>query len=138
MNINRAGYGGNPIPETTTPVFDSIPAYSKLINKVYKEQSGGRGGVILIGHSLGAATSLIIAALEGHNLPLLGVSVLGIIPNKVRPIAIVQALEEAPDSARVPLDDPSPDTLRRFLGIPDFLDKDVLTHPSIPIIFEAS
>lgn len=136
LNINRAGYGGNPVPDTKTPIFDSIPVLSKLIRKAYEENSGGKGGVIIIGHSLGAATSLIIAALEGDNLPLLGVSALGIIPNKVRPTAIVNALNAHPESDRVPLQDPSPDTLRRFMGFPDFIDESVITDPSVPGIFE--
>lgn len=136
LNINRAGYGGNPVPATKTPFFAAIPAYSDLIDKVYKEQHGGNGGIVLIGHSLGAATSLTLAALEGDKLPLLGVSALGIVPDETPPIAIVQALQAEPDKERVPLTDPTPDTLRRFMGFPDFLDEAVLTHPSIPGIFE--
>jgi pimeloyl-ACP methyl ester carboxylesterase len=136
LNINRPGYGGNPIPNSKTPLVDAIPVYTKLINKVYEGHSGGKGGVILIGHSLGAATALILAALEGDKLPLLGISALGIIPSREKPTALLEALDKDPENPRMLIEDPDPATLRKFMGIPEFLDPQILTNPAIPEIFE--
>jgi len=135
LNVNRVGYGENPIPKTETPIFDSIPLYSHFINDVYKKHHGGKGGVILIGHSLGAAVSIIIAALEGKSLPLLGVSALGIVPTKDPLSGITDAINASPHSDRVPLGQPTEEYLRRFLGAPEFFDISKL--PQLTPIYQA-
>jgi hypothetical protein len=93
LSINRVGYAQNPLPESASPVLDSIPLYSALIIKSYEEHSNGKNGIVLVGHSLCAVTSLSIAAFEGEKLPLLGVSALGIIPTKHRPAGLVDILK---------------------------------------------
>jgi hypothetical protein len=35
LNVNRIGYGGNPLPLTSTPLFDAIPTYLDLIAEAY-------------------------------------------------------------------------------------------------------
>ena len=133
LNINRVGYGGNPIPKSENPVFDSIPLYSELIKKAYEERSGGKGGVVLVGHSLGAATALIIAAQESDNLPILGVSALGIVPSKTPTQRVLDALEKAADADRVPMSRPSADGLLRFMGYPDYIDEEAFDEQLAPI-----
>ncbi|EXJ89292.1 hypothetical protein A1O3_02358 [Capronia epimyces CBS 606.96] len=135
LNINRTGYGGNPIPNTATPIFDSIPVYADFIAHVY-QLHGSQGGIVLIGHSLGAAISLIIAAQHGNRLPLLGVSALGVIPSKTRPkLGIFESLKSNPGNERVPrTGPPSAQDLRAFLGAPEFFD--LAKAPATLPIFE--
>lgn len=109
--------------------------YTRLIQSVYEEHSGGKGGIVLIGHSLGAATALIIAAQEADKLPILGVSAFGIIPTREPPAGIQNALQYCPSGDRITLAPVPPNGLRRFMGILDFLDYRVLDK-SFSKIFE--
>jgi pimeloyl-ACP methyl ester carboxylesterase len=135
LSINRVGYGGNPIPETEQPVLNAIPLYSALIKQTYEEHSSGKNGIILVGHSLGAATSLSIAAFEGDKLPLLGVSALGIIPTKEHPAGLVDILKADTENPRLIIE-PSPEAVEAFMGPPSVIDELILVHPSMPKIFE--
>lgn len=118
----RVGYEGNPILKTETPLFDSSSTYAGFIGKVYQENHGGKGGIVIIGHSLGAATSIIIAALEGDNIPLIGVSALGIIPSPSPPELILEALNADPEAERIELGKPDELYFGQFMGAPDFFD----------------
>ena len=135
LSINRVGYAGNPVPETASPVLDSIPLYAALIKKAYEEHSDGENGIVLVGHSLGAATSLSIAAFEGEGLPVLGVSALGIIPTKDHPAGLVEMLKSDPDNPRF-IVEASPEAIETFMGPPSVVDQSIFQHPSMPIIFE--
>lgn len=134
LNINRPGYGGNQIPESARPILDSITLHSALIKKTYHEHSG-TSGIILIGHSLGAAIALSLAAYENGNLPLLGVSALGLIPTNRHPASLVKLLEENPTSPHFVVE-PSPEAIQMFMGPPEVIEESVLLHPSMPSIFE--
>lgn len=125
LNVARIGYGGNAISKSSTPLFDAAPLYAGFINQVYKENHGGKGGVIIIGHSLGAATSLIIAALEGDNIPLIGVSALGCVPKREPPQFILDAIAAFPDVDRLPglqMSEADDEYFRNFLGAPEYYD----------------
>ena len=135
LSINRVGYGGNPIPETIKPLLDAIPLYSALIKKTYEEHLSGRNGIVLVGHSLGAVTSLSIAAFGGEKLPLLGVSALGIIPTKKHPASLVDMLKSDPENCRLVVE-ASPEAVETFMGPPSVIDESILVHPSMPKIFE--
>ncbi|TVY55156.1 putative 2-oxoglutarate-dependent dioxygenase DIN11, partial [Lachnellula suecica] len=135
LNIHRVGYGGNPAPETATPIIDSIPLYSSLIKKAYDENSGGQNGIILVGHSLGAAISLSLAAFEGDKLPLLGVSSLGIMPTKDHPPSLIEMLKANPENPRF-IVEPSIESIETFMGPLELIDESLLIHPSMPNIFE--
>lgn len=137
MSINRVGYAGNPVPPAgAQPILDSIPLYSALIKKTYEEHSNGQHGIVLIGHSLGAAISLTIAAFEGEKLPLLGVSALGIIPTESHPPGLVDMLKANPDNPRFVVE-ASPEAIEAFMGPPAVIDSSILVHPSMPQIFES-
>ncbi len=135
LNINRAGYGGNPIPSSTQPILDAIPIYTNLILKTYNNRSNGIHGIVLIGHSLGAATSLSIAAFEGHKLPLLGVSAFGIIPTKEHPPGLKEMLKKDPRNPRFVVE-ASPEATETFMGPMEVLDLKMLESPAILSIFE--
>jgi pimeloyl-ACP methyl ester carboxylesterase len=136
LNINRAGYGGNPIPESKQPLLDSIPLYSALIRKAYDEHPNGQNGIILVGHSLGAAISLSLAAFEGDKLPLLGVSSFGIIPTKNHPAYIVEAMLKANLENPRLIVEPSLEAVETFMGPFSVLDESMLMSPSLPEVFE--
>jgi hypothetical protein len=136
LSINRTGYAGNPIPDTAQPVLDSVPLYSSLIKKTYEEASSGEHGIVLVGHSLGAVIGLSIAAFEDAKLPLLGVSVLGIIPTKDHPVGLVDMLKADPENPRFVVE-ASPEAIETFMGPPSVIDPEMLVHPSMPQIFEA-
>lgn len=135
LNINRAGYGGNPAPDSKQPIIDSIPLYSALIRKVYDEHCNDNNGIILIGHSLGAAISLTLAAFEGDNLPLLGISALGIIPTENHPASLVNILKADPENPRL-IVEPTLENIETFMGPLSVVDESALLHPSMPEIFE--
>lgn len=135
LNINRAAYGGNPIPDTKTPILDSIPLYANLIKKTYQEYSNGQNGIILIGHSLGAAISLSLAAFHADELPLLGVSALGIIPTKDHPAGLIQMLKANPENPRFVVE-ATPESTEAFMGPPEVIDQAVISDPSMLTIFE--
>jgi len=133
LNINRPGYAGNALPSTSTPIKDSIPLYISLIKKVYAEYSNGRRGVVLVGHSLGALTSLCIAAYGGDELPLLGVSALGIIPTKEHSKALIEILKSSGERFVV---EASPETIETFMGPDEFINFESVGQPGIELIFE--
>ncbi|KAK6580437.1 hypothetical protein PZA11_007459 [Diplocarpon coronariae] len=135
LNINRAGYGGNPIPDTKKPILDSIPVYASLIKKAYEAFSNGEYGIILIGHSLGGCVSLALAAFHDE-LPILGVSAFGAIPTKDHPTMLIPILKADPQNPRFVIA-PTPESTAAFMGPPDVVDKAVLEHPSMLTIFES-
>jgi pimeloyl-ACP methyl ester carboxylesterase len=114
---------------------ESIPVIAELINMVYKENSNAKHGIVLIGHSLGAAIALSIAALESKRLPFLGISVLGVIPT-IFPSALLQGqLKRDPNSRHVVID-PTPEAIETYLGPPSAFEQSILDHPSMGSIFE--
>jgi len=134
LNINRAGYGGNPIPKSTHPLLDSIPIIISLIQNAYTQNSSGKNGIILIGHSLGALTALAIAASKNSTLDLLGVSALGLIPEKENPLALLNLPMQSGE--RITLE-PTPEAIDQFMGPIEFLDLNMLEDaPAMTKIFE--
>ncbi|PBP23460.1 hypothetical protein BUE80_DR005581 [Diplocarpon rosae] len=134
LNINRAGYGGNPIPDTKKPLLDSISVYASLIKEACKTFSSGQHGIILIGHSLGGCLSLALAAFHDE-LPILGVSACGAIPTKEHPAMLIPLLKADPQNPRFVIA-PTPESTAAFMGPPEVIDEAVLKHPSMLTIFE--
>lgn len=134
LNIQRAGYGGNPLPTTATPVANSLPVITDLIRQVYQCQVEGEGGVILVGHSLGAAIALAIAAQSELPFPLLGVSALGIVPTPQKDLVLPDP-DPTPDEPRVAISDLHLDATA-FLGPLDLVDDAAFTADVLMTAFE--
>lgn len=107
-----------------------------MIKRVYEESSNGKNGIVLIGHSLGAATSLSLAALDGGILPILGVSALGIIPTEHHPPSLVALMEANPEHQRFVVE-ASLETIETFMGPVDTIDLDAISSPAMLPIFES-
>jgi pimeloyl-ACP methyl ester carboxylesterase len=134
FNIMRPGYGGTRTPTSATPVKESIPALVDAIGQVYKDKSGGTGGVVLIGHSLGAAISMAIAAEAGDQLPLLGVSALGCIPTQT-PLNILPEPDLDPNNPRFVVAETA-ENIQKYMGDPSQLNLDALTKDVVSAVFE--
>lgn len=74
--IDRYGYGKTPFIEDMS-ILGQAALLSGAINDLWTQYRGDACGVVLIGHSIGAAITLAVASNSGK-LPLLGVAVSGI------------------------------------------------------------
>ncbi len=74
--IDRYGYGGTPFTNDMS-ILGQAAALSDALAEVWDAHGRDARGVVLIGHSIGAAITLGIASRPGR-LPLLGVAVSGI------------------------------------------------------------
>lgn len=134
LNINRPSYGGTPTPATTTPLADSLLGLIDLIDLVYREKTGGQQGIVLIGHSLGGALSLVIAAEAGARLPVLGVSTLGTLPSTER-LNLIPEPDPDPANPRFVFSQ-SAENLTRFLGNLESVNVDALSGELAAAVFE--
>ncbi|KAJ5288892.1 Oxidoreductase 2OG-Fe(II) oxygenase family [Penicillium angulare] len=129
LNIQRSGYGDNPIPRTQTPIIDSIPVITNLIGQVYRNEVGNQEGVIIFGHSLGAATTFAIAAQSELPFPLLGVGGLGIVPSLGK-TGFLPDVDPAPEGDRIVI----PDIGKLFslmFGPIEYIDGNLLTADAL-------
>lgn len=94
--LDRPGYGGSDPLEGETSFSRNADVLNGAIDEVWKEYSGRSPGIILIGHSMGGAIALHIAA-RPRTWPLLGVSVSAI--HTDAPVAVTQAWNSMPDGA---------------------------------------
>lgn len=88
--VNRPGYGGNELPDVERPLADTAPMIRAFIDTARRDHLPGSDALMLIGHSIGGAIALTLAATRG-DWPLLGVAVSGIgdeSPFAGRPLAI--------------------------------------------------
>lgn len=74
--IDRHGYGGTPFADDMS-ILGQAAALKDALAELWDERGGDAPGAVLIGHSIGAAITLGVAADPGR-LPLLGVAVSGI------------------------------------------------------------
>jgi pimeloyl-ACP methyl ester carboxylesterase len=74
--IDRYGYGNTPFIDDMS-ILGQAARLSGALNVLWTQYRGAARGVVLIGHSIGAAITLGVASSPGE-LPLLGVAVSGI------------------------------------------------------------
>lgn len=91
--IDRPGHGGNPAWAGPRPIAGSVPAIRRFVDEVRARQAGEDHGIAVIGHSIGGAVALRLAAERG-DWPLLGIAVSGI--GDVSPPS-VRLMRVAPD-----------------------------------------
>ena len=137
LNISRPGYAGNPIPNSEKPISDTLPVFIDLIEKVYNEKSSAKisnSGIVLFGHSLGGALSLLITAEIQDRLPVLGVSALGCAP---LPNTQILLPDPDPDPSNPRFFVPTnPQTIRRFMGEVEWLNIKALDPELVVQVFE--
>jgi pimeloyl-ACP methyl ester carboxylesterase len=74
--VDRPGYGGNAMLAGASPVLDSTPLVRQFIDEVRREHAAGTNGIAIIGHSIGASLSVMLAAVP--DWPLRGLAISGI------------------------------------------------------------
>lgn len=75
--IDRPGYGGStPVPDGDAVFLANAALLDHVISDLWAEHGAGTAGVFVIGHSIGAAITLAIAARQ-PSWPLLGIAVSG-------------------------------------------------------------
>lgn len=89
--VDRPGHGGNPVPQGASPIASSVAAIKRFVDEVREDDRG----IALIGHSIGGAVALRLAAHRG-DWPLVGIAVSGI--GDASPAA-VKAMPLPPDAA---------------------------------------
>jgi pimeloyl-ACP methyl ester carboxylesterase len=118
---------------------DSIAVFTDFIEQVYNEKASarhGNGGIILVGHSLGAAFSLSIAYEARDRLPLLGVSSLGCVPVE-NSIPFLPVPDPEPHEPRFVVET-TPESVRRYMGEVEWINLDALEPTLIAAVFEPS
>ncbi|WP_374945161.1 alpha/beta fold hydrolase [Sphingomonas sp.] len=75
--VDRPGHGGNPAPASDQPVADSVAHIRDLVADVLAKHQPGTSNAALVGHSIGGAVALMLAA-DPRGLPWRAVAVSGI------------------------------------------------------------
>jgi pimeloyl-ACP methyl ester carboxylesterase len=76
--LDRPGYGKSPSKLGNRPTLsDQAIMINEAISAIWLEMGKGHTGVVLVGHSIGAAITMMIAA-DQRNWPLLGIALSGI------------------------------------------------------------
>ena len=75
--INRPGYAGNPVSDRPSPIADSVRMIRRFIDEVRANLGFEDRNIAVIGHSIGGAIALRLAADRG-DWPLVGIAVSGI------------------------------------------------------------
>lgn len=132
LNISRPGYGGSPVPTSSTPLQDSIPIFVELIDHVRTEKHNP--GVILVGHSLGGALALAIAYEAQEKLPILGVSSMGCLPTR-EPLGLLAENDPEPQNPRY-LVEKKASNVERFMGKLEWVNINALSGAVISSAFE--
>lgn len=85
--LNRPGYGGStPLPEDAETLQNNADRLNRGLAALWQVRAGGYPGIVLIGHSIGAAITMIIAA-EPREWPLLGIAISGAMATLSSPAA---------------------------------------------------
>lgn len=108
--VNRPGHGGNATLAGESPILEGTPMVGELIAQVRDAYAPG-SPLLLLGHSIGGAVALTLAAQGGTVLPIRAVAVSGI--GDVSPLAPQVPTDFAPGRKEAP---PGPLTSELFFG----------------------
>lgn len=75
--VNRPGYAANPGVASDRPLTTMAPMIRTFIDEVCASQGVGHAGIVIVGHSMGGAIALMVAAGRG-DWPLRAIAVSGI------------------------------------------------------------
>lgn len=75
--LDRPNYGGSsPLTTSESIIFANAEIIGAAVEAIWEEHRAGASGVVLIGHSIGAAVAMVIAA-TAQSWPLLGLATSG-------------------------------------------------------------
>jgi len=78
LALDRPGYGhSTPLPASEATIAGNAERLDDGLGAIWREQGDGRPGIVLIGHSIGGAISIAVAARQ-PNWPLLGIAISGV------------------------------------------------------------
>jgi pimeloyl-ACP methyl ester carboxylesterase len=92
--LDRPGYGGNATPASDNPITETAPLIRAFVDQVRINQGVPERSVALIGHSIGGALAIMMAADRGE-WPLVAIAVSGIgdePPPEIRAIALPEGV----------------------------------------------
>ncbi len=113
--LDRPGYGASdPLPDEETTFARGAAILDAAVEQLWRENGAGRPGIVLIGHSIGAAIAMHVAA-RHPSWPLLGLAVSGI--HDVAPPHVRDAWNSMPPGQPVVL---TPEQRRQFFYGPDW------------------
>lgn len=131
--LDRPCYGSSdPLPENEVSFGRNAEVLNVAISALWKERSGAYPGIVVIGHSMGAAIAMIIAGGQ-PDWPLIGVSLSGI--HDTAPPIVRSAWDSMPPGDVVF----TPDQRRMFFYGPDWtlepgiVDTAEISASSIPL-----
>jgi pimeloyl-ACP methyl ester carboxylesterase len=76
--LDRPGYGhSSPLPASEATIAANAERLDDALGAIWREQGEGRPGIVLIGHSIGGAIAVAIAARQ-PKWPLLGIAISGV------------------------------------------------------------
>jgi len=100
--LDRPGYRESTLPEFgESPLDDNAEILDAVIAELWRRQGPIRGGVVLVGHSIGGAIATLLAA-AGTKWPLLGLAVSGLALALPSDGPAYKEVDPAPDLVYVP------------------------------------
>jgi pimeloyl-ACP methyl ester carboxylesterase len=125
--LDRPGYAGSdPLPAGEITFARNAEILHAAVGQLWEERGGNRPGVVLIGHSMGGAIAIHIAA-SHPSWPLLGVAVSGI--HDTAPDYVLDAWGAMPAGQPVVF---GPDQRRMFFYGPDWtIEADIVEQADI-------
>jgi pimeloyl-ACP methyl ester carboxylesterase len=117
--LDRPCYGGSdPLPDGQVTFARNAEILDAAVAQLWKTQEGDRPGVVVIGHSIGAAIAVHLAA-RRPAWPLLGIALSGI--HDKAPLHVINAWDSMPAGQPVVF---TPDQRRMFFYGPDWTIED--------------
>jgi pimeloyl-ACP methyl ester carboxylesterase len=123
--LDRPNYGtSDTLPHEETTYERNAEIIDDAVAQVWSRRAGSHPGVVLVGHSIGGAVAIHMAANHLRRWPLLGISISAI--NELSPPPVVDAWKSIPGTA--PVDFTAEQRRIYMYGPDDTFAPEVLTH----------